>query len=1466
MIPYSSPLPIPPAPKFSKKVSRRNPIVQPQTPFRAAEKHYKRRDRPVDLSEVLDIRDPDRWKGRLVEIEVPGATQRVERDPNLPVSMSTERNEDKSGDAVMATANAPSAPPEPTPTTPLPPYADLRLASPYFGWLDTSSADPSSTELAGPPPRAFTLPEIPGLVLIQSPFHWKAERQVIKNALREWSGEPNVTNLDTHFLIPATARHHCSPDQLGGGLWHLHEKVTRGDLPADFTVPVNTGSTYGVGNSGAHGQKDRDGDGDVDADADAADGNHHGPTCSQPLTASISCSTLPDDRLAPPILSSYLSHPNPPSTPPTTLKPLRPLTLLHSRLRWTSLGLYYDWTTKTYLGMPSSPPETDIETGETPSPLVYTHHVPPVPPEIAAMARAVVGLPGVRDIALSRSRTAGGNRNGGRDQEGDYETYKPQAGIVNFYGLKDTLMAHQDRSEVEWGRRALVSFSFGSTGIFLIGSSTRDVKPVAVYLRSGDIVVMAGESRRAFHGLPRILPSSLPDHFLRDPPTFPDRDADWDLFADFMVNETDAEKNGGTGRRVNVNTGATLLYQSGLRTEGTDQQDERKSPIENLPTETLQRIFRFLPPRTFYEAIPLISRRFRDVSWDAIPGCPGRAIGVDLRIEIQLEKNARESIWADSWSDVPTQYEVGDLLGHPGMLWMCLAALLELSVESLLVLEPTQWELGQHGAPALLDRFWHEHAEEDDRGLPPLKRMKFSVSHISYWSPELAPLDNELLTFQRVLEFVRNGVRSIKLRWPGVDFLGRLPANFEVIDCVHQLEACASEQEGDARKLQTASTLLRLFPSARTLLGNAFCSLRFDAHDSSRFISLVAEERCSLVTKLHVRGAPVSLIAAPRVFTNVHTLGSIKLDTGIKSLLFPSSPGSCLVQKLFLSADSNDLVSLQHEEIVSFTKLLIQYIPHLRYVSVRISTGSLQSYPKLGILLDTLIQLLSPLECEIQIFTKYHFEVQPQSFWAAVSAHLFEPWPSALCDWKGQGTATIRGGKDPNSPIETLPTEILQRIFRFLPPRTFYEAIPSISRRFRDVSWDAIPGCSGRAIGVDLRIEVQLEESPNGPIWVDSWSDVPTQYEAGDLLGHPGMLWMCLGALLEMSVESLLVLESTQWELGQHGAPALLDRFWHEHVEEDDRGLPPLKRMKFTVSHMSWSIDYWSTPELAPLDTVILTFHRVLEFVRNGVRSMKLRWPGVDFLRRLPANFQVLDCVHQLEASASEQEDDARKFQTAATFLRIFPLARTLLGNAFCSLRFDAHDSSRLINLVSEERCSFVTKLHAWAAPVSLIAAPSLFNNVHTLGSIKLDTGIKTVLFPSAPGSSLVQKLFLSADSSELLSLQHEEIVSFTKLLIQYMPHLRYVSVRIAANSSSQSYTKLGTFLDTLIQLLSPLECVIQITSMYHVEVPQIFWAAVSAHSFEPWPITLDDWNGQGAVTIRGGKLVKVGDRTLQID
>lgn len=55
-----------------------------------------------------------------------------------------------------------------------------------------------------------------------------------------------------------------------------------------------------------------------------------------------------------------------------------------------------------------------------------------------------------------------------------------------------------------------ISFSFGQSAVFLVGGKTKQVRPLPLLLNSGDIVIMSGESRLAYHGVPRIVPPVCP--------------------------------------------------------------------------------------------------------------------------------------------------------------------------------------------------------------------------------------------------------------------------------------------------------------------------------------------------------------------------------------------------------------------------------------------------------------------------------------------------------------------------------------------------------------------------------------------------------------------------------------------------------------------------------------------------------------------------------------------------------------------------------------------------------------------------------------------------------------------------------------------------------------------------------------------------------------------------------------------
>lgn len=65
-------------------------------------------------------------------------------------------------------------------------------------------------------------------------------------------------------------------------------------------------------------------------------------------------------------------------------------------------------------------------------------------------------------------------------------------------------MAHQDDAERDL-TQPLVALSLGCDAVFVLGGSSRDDPAVALRLRSGDVVVMSGPARMAFHGVPRVM-------------------------------------------------------------------------------------------------------------------------------------------------------------------------------------------------------------------------------------------------------------------------------------------------------------------------------------------------------------------------------------------------------------------------------------------------------------------------------------------------------------------------------------------------------------------------------------------------------------------------------------------------------------------------------------------------------------------------------------------------------------------------------------------------------------------------------------------------------------------------------------------------------------------------------------------------------------------------------------------------
>eukprot|EP00850_Spirogloea_muscicola_P001282 SM000004S15152 [mRNA] locus=s4:1548564:1551656:+ [translate_table: standard] len=130
------------------------------------------------------------------------------------------------------------------------------------------------------------------------------------------------------------------------------------------------------------------------------------------------------------------------------------------RLRWATVGIQFDWSNRQ-----------------------YDHTMPhrPIHKGLAALA-----------AKLARPALPPGS------------TFRAEAAIVNYYSEGDMLGGHLDDMEADLSL-PIVSISLGCTGVFLLGGPSREDRPLAMLLRSGDVVLMAGPARLCYHGLPRIF-------------------------------------------------------------------------------------------------------------------------------------------------------------------------------------------------------------------------------------------------------------------------------------------------------------------------------------------------------------------------------------------------------------------------------------------------------------------------------------------------------------------------------------------------------------------------------------------------------------------------------------------------------------------------------------------------------------------------------------------------------------------------------------------------------------------------------------------------------------------------------------------------------------------------------------------------------------------------------------------------
>ncbi|SEA89043.1 alpha-ketoglutarate-dependent dioxygenase AlkB family protein [Rubrimonas cliftonensis] len=79
----------------------------------------------------------------------------------------------------------------------------------------------------------------------------------------------------------------------------------------------------------------------------------------------------------------------------------------------------------------------------------------------------------------------------------------PDSMLVNWYGEGARMGLHRDANENAY-EAPVVSVSLGDPGLFRVGGPRREDATASLWLESGDVAVMGGAARLAYHGVDRI--------------------------------------------------------------------------------------------------------------------------------------------------------------------------------------------------------------------------------------------------------------------------------------------------------------------------------------------------------------------------------------------------------------------------------------------------------------------------------------------------------------------------------------------------------------------------------------------------------------------------------------------------------------------------------------------------------------------------------------------------------------------------------------------------------------------------------------------------------------------------------------------------------------------------------------------------------------------------------------------------
>ncbi|KAJ3329833.1 hypothetical protein HDU93_000758 [Gonapodya sp. JEL0774] len=246
--------------------------------------------------------------------------------------------------------------------------------------------------------------------------------------------------------------------------------------------------------------------------------------------------------------------------------------------------------------------------------------------------------------------------------------------------------------------------------------------------------------------------------------------------------------------------------------------------------------------------------------------------------------------------------------------------------------------------------------------------------------------------------------------------------------------------------------------------------------------------------------------------------------------------------------------------------------------------------------------------------------------------------------------------------MDSLPTEIVQRVFHLLPPRDFYGTIPLVSQRFREDALGAIPGCPGNTIaiacealitgaGYGLEDDSSLSHEESIPFTAE-FLEAQSQSVAG------GVAWtaMLLLKVVRFWEDQIVPTGNTTCDIE---AAVMSDRLF---AQERQFKSIPRERVHVIVTKIVTNISDIGSNEGRMLSSVV-------DFVREQ-RVAKLRLVGQEamlLLERLPGDV-CLDSVTSLGYSGLtllRNPESERQVKLLESSLSRFPLVVSLTGESF---------------------------------------------------------------------------------------------------------------------------------------------------------------------------------------------------------